>query len=91
MNRKNLPLLLMLVAGAVTCIINLIQNVTILGQLTSLLIVLVIFYFLGSVLKWTLDYFDNENEKAKKAEEGEGEVVEKESEDKAGEESKAEK
>lgn len=66
MNRKNLPLLLMLVAGAVTCIVNLVYNYTILGQLTSLLIVLVVFYFLGSLLKWTLDYFDNQNELARK-------------------------
>ncbi len=66
MNRKNLPLLLMLVAGAVTCIVNLVHNYTILGQLTSLLIVLVVFYFLGSLLKWTLDYFDNQNELARK-------------------------
>lgn len=89
MNRKNIPLILMLVAGAVTCIINLIQNVTILGQLTSLMIVLVIFYFLGSVLKWTLDYFDSQNEKKEQSEEGE--VVEKDSEDSTGDDSNSEK
>lgn len=69
MNRKNLPLLMMLVAGAVTCIINLVHNYTILGQMTSLLITLVIFYFLGSLLKWTLDYFENQNELARMEEE----------------------
>lgn len=89
MNRKNIPLILMLVAAAVTCIRNLIQNVSILGQLTSLLIVLVIFYFLGSVLKWTLDYFDRQNEKKEQPEEGE--VVEKDSEGNTEEESKSEK
>lgn len=61
MNRKHIPLVLMLVTGAVTCIINLIREYSVLGQLTSLLIVLVIFYFLGSVLKWTLDRFDRQN------------------------------
>lgn len=66
MNRKNLPLLMMLVAGAVTCIINLVRNYTILGQLTSLLISLVVFYFLGCLLKWTLDHFDNQNEMTRK-------------------------
>lgn len=89
MNRKNIPLILMLVAGAVTCIRNLIQNVTILGQLTTLFIVLVIFYFLGCVLKWTLDYFDRQNEKKEQPEEGE--VVEKDSEGNTGEDSKSEK
>ena len=69
MNRNNMPIILMLVAGAVTCIISMIQDFTVLGQLTSLLIVLVIFYFLGSVLKWTLNYFDSQNEKKRLEEE----------------------
>lgn len=66
MNRKNLPLIMMLAAGAVICIINLVRNYSILEQLTSLLIALVVFYLLGSLLKWTLNYFDNQNEMAKK-------------------------
>lgn len=82
MNRKNFPLILMLVAGAVTWIIALVQNYSFLGSLVSLLLVLVIFFFLGSVLKWTLDYFDRENEKRNQEN---GEVIEKEAED-AGEE-----
>lgn len=77
MNRKNMPLILMLIAGAVTCIITFIQNYSVLGKLVSLLIVLLIFYFLGSVLRWTLDYFDRQNEKKSKEE---GEVIEKEAE-----------
>lgn len=75
MNRKNMPLILMLVAGAVTCIITFVQNYSILGKLLSLLIVLLIFYSLGSLLRWTLDYFDEQNEKRSKQE---GEVIEKE-------------
>ena len=62
MNRKNMPLILMLTAGAVTCVITFIQNYSILGKLVSLLFVLVLFYFLGSVLKWTLDYFERQNQ-----------------------------
>lgn len=76
MNRNNLPLVLMLVAGAITCVLNLIRGYAMLNQLTALLIVLVLFYILGSILKWTLDYFDKQNEQ-KAAEEGE--VIEKES------------
>ena len=78
MNRKNMPLILMLVAGAVTCIITFIQNYTVLNKMVSLLVVLVIFYILGSILRWTLDYFDSQNEKNNKEQ---GEVIEKEAED----------
>ena len=78
MNRRNMPLILMLIAGAVTCIITFIQKYSILEKLVSLFVVLLIFYFLGSVLKWTLDYFDEQNEK-KNVEEGE--VIEKVSEE----------
>lgn len=76
MNRNNLPLVLMLVTGAITCVINLVRGYPMLNQLTALFIVLVLFYILGSILKWTLDYFDKQNEQ-KAAEEGE--VIEKES------------
>lgn len=74
MNRKMIPPLLMLSAGAVTCIITFIKRYTILEKLLTLFISLLVFYLLGSILKWTLDYFDKVNEK-KQAEEGE--VIEK--------------
>ena len=83
MNRKNLPLLMMLIAGAIICIINLVRNYTILGQLTSLLITLVVFYLLGSLLKWTLDYFENQNEMARKELEAAEEAVESAEEEEA--------
>ena len=63
MNRRKLPLILMLVAGAVTCIITLIRKYSVLHSLIALFGAFVIFFFLGSVMKWTLDYFDRENEK----------------------------
>lgn len=68
MNRKNLPLLLMLVAGAVTCIITYIMDYSMVAKLVSLFVVFVIFYFFGCLLKWTLDSFDRQNEEKKKAE-----------------------
>lgn len=83
MNRKNLPLLLMLTAAAVTSIITFIQQYTMLEKLVSLFVVMLIFYALGSVLKWTLDYFDAQNEKRRLEE---GEVIEKEAEGQEGEE-----
>lgn len=74
MNRKYLPLILMLSAGAVTCVISLIRKDTMLHQLILLFVVLMLFYFLGSVVQWTLDYFERENEKKAVSE---GEVIEK--------------
>lgn len=78
MNRKNMPLLLMLVAGAVTCVINLIRRYPMLDQLVVLFIVLLVFYILGSVLAWTLELFDRQNEERSSVSE-EGEVIQKES------------
>ena len=72
MNRKNLPLLLMLTAGAVTCIITYIMDYSIVTKLVSLFFVLILFYAFGSILKWTLDFFDRQNEEIKKKEKAEG-------------------
>ncbi len=74
MNRKNLPLILMLLGGAVTCIVTFIENYTMVAKLVGMFVVLLVFFVLGSVLKWTLDYFDRQNEE-KRGEEGE--VIEK--------------
>lgn len=75
MNRKTMPLVLMLVAGAIVSIITFIKGYSIVNKLLALLIVLVLFYFLGSVLRWTLDYFDRQNEEKRKAEEAEAEAA----------------
>lgn len=74
MNRKYLPALLMLTAAAVTCIITYVMQFTIIEKLFSTLLVMVIFGTLGYVLKWTLDYFEKQNEQLAKEE---GEVIEK--------------
>lgn len=79
MNRKNIPLLLMLTAGAVTCIITYIKKYPVNVQLVALFAVLLVFYVLGSVLIWTVGYFEKQNEE-KRGEEGE--VIEKDSENK---------
>jgi len=78
MNRKNLPLLLMVLAGGITCIITFIEKYSTLAKLVSFFIVLLVFFVLGSILQWTLNYFDRQNEEKLKEE---GEVIEKEPED----------
>lgn len=74
MNRKNLPLLLMLVAGIVCCIYTFILQYSTLGKLVSLFFVLLFFYLLGCLLNWTIDSFKAETEKRLMEE---GEVIEK--------------
>lgn len=72
-----MPLLLMLTAGAVTCIITYIEKYTMVEKLVSLFFVLLLFYILGCIMKWTLDYFEKQNEERLMEE---GEVIEKEAE-----------
>lgn len=78
MNRKTLPLLLMLSAGALTVIITFIRRFPLPGMLLALLLVMAAFYLLGLFIKSMLDSFERQN--AKKAAQ-EGEVVEKEPEE----------
>lgn len=61
MKRNDLPIFLMLVAGAVTCVITFFQNDSTLEKLVVLFIVLVVFYAMGTVIKWVLDEFDKRN------------------------------
>lgn len=77
MNRNNMPLILMLVAGAVTCVITFLHSYTISERLLILFIVLLVFYILGTIMKSTLNYFDRLNEKRSKEA---GEVIEKDTE-----------
>ncbi len=88
MKRKYLPLIIMLVAGAVISIITFVSKYTVVKKLVSLLVVLVVFYILGSALKWALDTFEKQNEKAAL---DEGEVIEKESNDMTEEETDTKK
>ena len=75
MNRKYIPLVLMLLAGAITCIITFFSNYLFYTKLLILFIVLLVFYLLGCILKYTLDYFEKQNNKRLKEM---GEVIEKE-------------
>ena len=68
-------MVLMLLAGAVTCIFTFIEKYAMVERLAILLGVLVLFYLLGSILVWTLNYFEAQNERKRKEE---GEVIEKE-------------
>ena len=70
MNRKNMPLLLMLITGACTCIVTLVKSYSVLASLVALFTVMLLFYCLGSVIRLLLDRFDRQNEeKAEKEQE----------------------
>lgn len=76
MDRRMLPLLFMLISGAITCIATWIHGYSALEKLIILLIVMLIFGVLGAILKNTINYFEKQNQK--KLEEAEKEAAEKE-------------
>lgn len=87
MTRKNIPLILMLLAGGITCIITFVRDFPLVYRMLALLIVMFVFCFLGYVLKWILDYFEMQiTKKEKEKEASEGEVIEKTSEEQEGNE-----
>lgn len=63
MNRRMLPLLFMLISGAITCVATWIHGYSALEKLIYLLVVMLIFGTLGSVLQRTINYFDKQNQK----------------------------
>lgn len=77
--RKLIPPFVMLTAGAVTSILMVVKGCELNEFLARLLIILIIFYMLGCVLKDILDRIERQN--APVESEGEEEVIEKEPED----------
>lgn len=69
MNRKNLPLIIMLIAGAVISIIAFVRDYELVEKLLMLLITLIVFYGLGSLLVFTMNHFDKVNEQKRLEEE----------------------
>jgi len=82
MERKMIPLTLMLVAGAICSIVCYAQHYDIFTMLLALFIVLLVFYILGLIIKRIMEEFERENEERAKKE---GEVIEKENAEENGE------
>ncbi len=76
MNRKVIPVIMMLTAGALCCLFTMIREHSLIYRMTALLCSLLLFYGLGQALCSILNYFDRENEKRLAAE---GEIIEKDS------------
>lgn len=51
MKQRYIPPLIMLIAGALTCILDIINKVELIKSLKRLLIVLIVFYFIGLIAK----------------------------------------
>ena len=86
MNRKNMPLLLMLIAGACTWIVTLVRSYSLLASLVALFTVMLLFYCLGSVNR-----FDRQNEEKAKQEQEEKEKALQEEEAAGSQEDTAQK
>ena len=69
MKRKNLPLIIMLIAGAVISVITFIKDYELVKKLLLLLITLMVFYGLGSLFVFTMNHFDKVNEQKRLEEE----------------------
>lgn len=74
MNRKMIPILLMLFAGAMTSIVVYSRKLGPVWMLISTLAVMVVFYFIGSIVKLVLDSLDEPEEKKPSTD---GSVIEK--------------
>ena len=78
MNRKQLPLLLMLIAGAITTLTVYFKGLGLKTMLIALLAAMFIFGFIGSLIEYIINSFDiNRNSEVS----DEGEVIEKEAVD----------
>lgn len=71
MDRKMLPVLFMLISGAITCVATWIHGYSLVEKLVILLVVMLIFGALGSLLQYIINYFDKQNRMVKEAEERE--------------------
>lgn len=87
MNTKRIPALIMLIAGAIACIVTYMNHYDLKEMLTTLVWVLLIFLLIGLVVKKILDSFHMPGENAV---DNEGEVIEKQEEEAAEEEKEPE-
>lgn len=63
MKTKSIPAFIMLLAGAIACIAGIASHLDVAGFVKMLLIVLIVFYFLGCIVKIILDSSFKEEDK----------------------------
>lgn len=74
--RRLIPSFVMLTVGAIVSVTMLLLQYNLKRMLPILLVVLIVFYIVGELIKYMFDTFADQNEK-KEAAEREGEVIEK--------------
>lgn len=55
MKTKSVPAIIMLIAGFIACVMGMITHMEVAGFMKMLLIVLIVFYILGCIVKLVLD------------------------------------
>lgn len=63
MERRYIPLVLMLIGGGIACIFTFVQKFPLTEKLVSLFVVMLVLFLLGSLLVYFLDYFEKTNQK----------------------------
>ncbi|MBR1860360.1 MAG: hypothetical protein IJ796_00655 [Lachnospiraceae bacterium] len=66
--KKYLPVILMLLGGLITVVITFLRSFSILGKLGSLLAVMAVMYFVGTLIVNVLRHFDKINAEREEAE-----------------------
>lgn len=83
MKTKSIPAVIMLLAGFITCIIGIVQHMDTATFIKTLMIVLIIFYILGCVVKIILDKNFKEMEETEEELQEEGSAEEEPTEEQA--------
>lgn len=87
MKTKDVPAIVMLLAGGVYCLFGILYKIPLMEFLTNLLIILIVFWILGGIVKMVLDRFMGEiNVKEEKVENSESEESESNENDESVEE-----
>lgn len=86
MKTKEIPAIVMLIAGGVYCLLGIYCQIPLMDFCVQLLLILLGFWMLGGIIRMVLDHFIGDLDKAKEEEE---EAEEKDAEDES-EESEAE-
>lgn len=74
MNTRQIPAIIMLIAGLITCIVTAFQKVNTITFLTTLFMVLLVFYILGCIVKIVIERTINTDNKKDQEETSEEET-----------------
>ena len=73
MKTKEVPAIVMLIAGGVYCLLGILYKIPLMDFLVQLLVVLLVFWILGGIIRMVLDHFIGEIEEEAQEEEEEAE------------------